>query len=202
MVSKSVAEKTFTRGPIVIENSPVSFVISGPRGRHREGLVRSTHDNLDLVSYDHSPDYHRELVLSPFAILNSLFFTQVEVERSNSVRSAPIVGVSRGNEYDDERLSYLTFSWRGNASRNTVEIVEDLFQKSSVDIFEAIQEGDSARLEWHLSAIIHACIYATTSVENRRKAIARLTIFVVGGYFVIAAAVAAAYIVDILKPFA
>lgn len=201
MIEK-VRKATDNHAPLVISNSPIPFVISGPRGRHREVLVRSTHDNLDLISYDVSADRQREMV-STVTILNALFSPSAELDRPNSVRSAPTIAISKGSPSEElerhvevnERLTYLTFAWRGNASRRTIEQVEELFSKSSVDIYEAIREGSAHNLEWHLSEIIRACVYATVSVEYRRKSVVRMGLVVGAGYFFVAlSAVLAAFL--------
>lgn len=172
--------------PIVIKNSPTSFVISGPRGVHREVLVRSAHNNLDLINYD--PDK----ILGATDTISLRDFLQPEsqsVLRTYAVRSLSIAPV-------EGRSTYLTFVWKGYASTSRIERIGEMFAKATPDIMSAIDDRAYGALEWHLSGLVRACEQASAARLARNSRFRNVVYVSLAMYAAIFAGVAGWYFAE------
>lgn len=172
--------------PIVIRNSPTSFVISGPRGVHREVLVRSAHNNLDLINYD--PDEIRGAT-DTVTLRDFLQPESPSVLRTYAVRSLSVAPV-------EGRSTYLTFVWKGYASTSRIERIREMFAKATPDILNAIDERAYGTLEWHLSGLIRACEQASAARMARNTRLRNVVFMSFALYGAIFAGVAGWYFAE------
>jgi hypothetical protein len=172
--------------PIIVRNSPVSFVITGARGTHREVLVRSAHDNLDLVGLDGQHDValpnRPRGVFSQFVIPGEADLGPLIIRSDTSFPVAPVT--EEPNGVFDRRVSYLTFAWKGMATEEDITRLATEFSYAATDIREAIERRAEGTLEWLLSRLVLICDTSTRRITLRTKA--RQRIFLLSGGFYVA----------------
>lgn len=121
---------------MVIEHSPIEFVLSGPREKGDRVLVRSSGAKLDLVdvrSDDKANQQRRYTWLSPLALIGLSYRAEVAVVRSGAL---PLTELAA-----DERSGWLSFTWRGLVSHEDVKVLQGEFDRRASDIQRAISRS-------------------------------------------------------------
>ncbi|WP_460063111.1 hypothetical protein [Pseudomonas sp. H2_H09] len=147
--------------PIVIKNSPIEFVVSGPMAGRDRILIRSENAGVDLVGKSiHSAGYkqgkaHRvtsSLIFGGPAELHTVVSGFVADFRSDV----------------DDRESMMALTWRGYATSRGVEEVKDTFLKYYRDIYAAYYYGDENDVELQVAPLIYQCSFANDSAIRSR----------------------------------
>jgi hypothetical protein len=149
----------YIKNEIRIINSPLEFVIVGPKGEYRGILASSNNATLDLIgiaAINSSRNIDGKMnVESP---ISRLFFKPSDTYLC--ARTYPLSNI----RYDDDfRLSDYVLWWKGQTTRRTFERIEKELSIRAVDIKYAIEENDTERLEWNIAPIIYLCESAKQS---------------------------------------
>lgn len=143
---------------LVIRNSPIEFVVVGPKGKRNGVLIRSENLKTDLIGFaakgqeiDDIPSSSFIDFLSKNPLLFPLLFPP---RRMYSVGSSPIKPI----KYDlDKREFEYRFYWVGRCSRSDQKSINDTFNRYVADLLIGIQEGDIEQVEWSISPTILRC---------------------------------------------
>lgn len=131
---------------LIIPNAPVPFAIMGPKGRHRQVLVRSADAPMDLVVSDS---------------LGESSSVGISIMESVLRRSSPEHLVAKGqiNSYSnhDPRGSFYSFAWRGLASKSKLLEIRESFNLIAPDLQIALRSGSPAEVEWTLAPLLLMC---------------------------------------------
>jgi hypothetical protein len=163
---------------MVIKNSPVPFVVTGPSLSHRSVLVRSENATLDLVGADSGYEDWLGGTSSGLSLLG-IFSSNLDSDIDTySVRSKATYNSGDSNE---ARGAHLTFSWKGLANASDLKFIEKVFNTISTDLYMALQHRSYENVEWQLATIVEIC-HRTTRLKRRslktRKNIYLFAIFV------------------------
>lgn len=141
-------------GAIIIENSPVEFVLVGPSKNGEVIMAKSSTAKLDLIGYAMlNNKASNEVMMIPFR----------SKRRFNIINSMPLL---RNDNYDN-RKSIVRYCWRGRSSRYQDEDLKSLFNRYSVDIIQAYEDGDKDRMVLNLSPVIFLC--QEIKLKEKRK---------------------------------
>ena len=147
---------------IVIKNSPIEFVVSGPMEGRDRIIIRTENAALDLVGKAiHSEHYKHETRPGfPLSLLPG--------------RSAQLNTVTGGYVPDarsdiDDRDSMLTFTWRGHVTRDGVRDVNSAFRMHYIDIYMSYYHGDEQDVEIQISPLIYQCSLANDKAIRSRR---------------------------------
>ena len=153
---------------VLLDSSPVSFVITGPGSGHRRVLIRSPDQNLDLVGLDSGGHENRSIKLNRniFSVLSISPAIDDNLDRF-IVRTHPRVGFDPSTSFEDDRTTYFSFAWRGWASVDEIEHIRDMFIKLGPDLEVAIKSKDINAVEWAVSGLIGIC-HSYTKRHSRR----------------------------------
>lgn len=146
--------------PLVIRNSPIEFVISGPIGGRDRVLVRTESAGLDLVALSaHSVDFES----GPRSIFHT-FYTKLGLGGLgiNTVSSLPVYDLLRDI---DSRRSRVRFAWAGLSTARERIRVEDAFNRTLPDLFDAIRHKNVDHAEYSLAPLILMC----SRINSERK---------------------------------
>lgn len=153
--------------PIVLKNSPIDFVVSGPLSGSDRILIRSEAAPLDLIGLvahedgqAYSESRNGTVIIREFAKL--LAFRPVEDRQLNLVDSHRLPDA---DEERDSRSSKFKFSWMGYASPSARERIESQFRRIAPILPHLVRKGDTAGVEWLIAPIVLDCADA----EERRK---------------------------------
>lgn len=165
-----VAASPIAAPPIVVANSPIPFVVTGPGIGHRRILIRSDHANLDLAGLD-GGNFHLPERVRPPSLLSEFSFKDNHFSFFDDfiVRSRDVHPLSSDDIYDD-RFSHLSFAWRGLASPKDMEAISDAFDKISWDLLRAIDESRLDSIEWQVAPIVSLCNTATKRMSRQMSA--------------------------------
>lgn len=153
-----------TREPshIIVDNSPIEFVVVGPRDGEDVVLAASHDAKLDLIglAIPSTADkrHHRQRTLSRTLVAPS---RQLNVVLGGAV--------SDRSGYRDSRESTMRFAWVGPSSTLSREAVEDEFRRISTELKLALDEDDDEKVERYLSQVIFQCSDAVTRLERLEK---------------------------------
>jgi hypothetical protein len=156
---------------ILAVDSPLEFVITGPKGKRDGVLIRSDNMGPDLLGYairgrdrDDSRDSEPPVITDPMLIALRTFRGVIESRRRrlNVVSSARFVQ----NVEEDERNSAFGFAWVGDATAYDRKRVQETFSRHVIDLRKAIDAEEIDRIEWSISPSIYECL----SAHERRKA--------------------------------
>jgi hypothetical protein len=146
--------------PLIVRNSPIEFVVSGPLGGRDRVLIRSENAGLDIValsSQSLEPE-PRKPPYDPFLAFFGGSSRQLHVVSSMSVPDF--------RKDSDNRKSSLNFAWVGLASELRSQRIRDTFNRSLPDIFHALDSGTSEDVEFSIAPVILVCSEAH---EQRRR---------------------------------
>jgi hypothetical protein len=160
---------------IIIDNSPIEFVLVGPRGEGTGLLLRTRNAGLDLVGacLDRSRD-KRLNYLSWWAdhLLGSRYTRTISTVWSNPTSITSLV--------DDKRLGSFTFSWLGMTEPIERKKIQEQFNNRITDLQNAIAQSDQERIEWFLGPIVAICVLAEKRHSLYRVLIRWSLIFILG----------------------
>lgn len=146
---------------VVIKNTPVEFVVSGPMGRDRI-LIRSENAGMDLVGKAiHSDGYYKDIKRSPTSSI--LFGGPAGL---HTVQSGYVADFRSDI---DGRESMLALTWRGHATNRGVEDVKETFLMYYRDIYAAYYYGDEDDVELQVAPLIYQCSLANDKAVHSQK---------------------------------
>jgi hypothetical protein len=149
------------QGFVIIDNSPIEFIIAGPKDGRDRVLVATVNAKLDLMGAAAAPGYGEDI--RPANDVLSLLFPRLRA--INSVVSRPLGDVSPDS---DSRNSSFIFVWNGYTSRSGRRWVKRMFNEFLPHIHEAIAKGDKDELTWSLGPLIRHCSEEMEKGRRRR----------------------------------
>jgi hypothetical protein len=166
---------------LTIRNSPVEFLVAGPRGSHNGVLIKSEDLKIDLIGYAARERGYKKYS----ARIPSFVFSQSR--RMYSVKSSSL----RMLDYDidmirshDERESVYKFCWIGECSRSDQIAIEEIFNLYIEDVLKGLEDADYDLVEWSIAPVVLRCSQA----KLRRQRFRNLK-FALAGIYTIAALV-------------
>jgi hypothetical protein len=140
---------------IVIDNSPIEFILFGPR-RNADGiLVRTRNAGLELIGLASDEMASEGTRSSPYNAL-SLLGLNYHPECSR-VQTTP-TNVNKIS--DDKRLGTFTFAWFGASSSGDLERIQKEFNRRAADLQSATANRDREQVEWFLGPVAALCAQA------------------------------------------
>jgi hypothetical protein len=164
---------------IVVDNSPIEFILAGPRGRGEGILVRTRNARLDLIGscLDGKEErLTRSSLYSPLSLLGVNYLPEVSVIRSHPI---PVKQIT-----DDERSGTFAFSWLGMSSLGDQEVLRTEFDRRVADIQNAIAKGDKEQVEWSLGPFVALCMKTDRKHRLYRNVIRSIFILLITGYLI------------------
>lgn len=146
---------------IVIDNSPIEFVITGPKGKRDGILVKSKNAQLDLIGF--AGNAHMKMDHKCLEISNSLW------KAPRTLNSAESFRLDHRNDDWDIRKSGYHFFWSGLCSQPEREKIRDIFNRYVADMQSGIEEHDVDLIEWSLSPIVAKCFFTHINNEKRSR---------------------------------
>lgn len=159
---------------LLLSNSPIEFIFTGPLGGRDHILVKSANAGLDLIGLAAQPGVDpRESTSSD--VLALIFGKTRQLNIVSSIKSPDL------RPEADARESRFSFAWVGYASRLGVRHVEESLNLQLPDIYEAIRDRRAMPpivpsdqkiqdIEWALGPVIYRC----TEANERRLRSRRL----------------------------
>jgi hypothetical protein len=147
---------------VIVKNSPVEFVIIGPKGEHRGIIVRSEHAGADIVGAAAYSEFSKFDVFKMNKVFP--FYIFKGKDEYNFARSYTL-----SNLDSDDRLSDYFFVWKGKATKKDIHYIEKEFSRRASDIRYAVKDNDTSRIEWNVGPIVYLCEQASMSYEKKRK---------------------------------
>lgn len=146
--------------PLIVRNSPIEFVVSGPLGGRDRVLIRSEYAGLDVVALSSQSleTERRRPPSDPFVAFFGGSSRQLNVVSSMSVPDF--------RKDTDNRKSSLNFAWVGLASALRTDRIRDTFNRSLPDIFNALDSGTAEDVEFSIAPVVLVCSEAH---EQRRR---------------------------------
>jgi hypothetical protein len=159
---------------VIIENSPVKFVIAGPSAGRDRLLVRSKHAGFDLIaaSTQFRAGARKRNPVSMFSVA----FRRPPV---NALQSREMSDLDPARDFRSSRFS---FTWSGYATEDDLEDVQKIFDFVIADLYAALRDGDQAEIEWVLAPLIHRCGEAHQRMYWRRLTLLALGAFIFALY--------------------
>ncbi len=148
---------------IVLNNSPIPFVILGPMGRKNVFILRSSNVTLDLLGCA-IVNGKRPSGLYSF----SESFFQINKSR-NIIRTKPVEILKVSETDSDERLSEYIFCWSGNCNFQDGKQIAEMFELHISSILHAIENNDIEQAEFQISSIIYLCNLANETFFVKQK---------------------------------
>jgi hypothetical protein len=183
VVSSFHNEPLFNKA-MILDTSPISFAIVGPKGRHRGILVRSSLPCLDLVGLEHVDPKTSTANTSLISLFGSP--RAFSLVRSASVVPADLLtekGTEKGSTRDHRR-SNLNFAWRGMASEEDLKQISETFTLITADLARALQENEASEVEWYIAPLITMCV-ASNLRWSSRVIFRRIVYLVVGSIYIL-----------------
>jgi hypothetical protein len=153
-----------------VTNSPVEFLVIGPRMGKDAVLVKSKGAGLDLLGIVAGGN-GEDGEYRPIALM-SLLMPWTELPRQlNVVESDPASDLAPTS---DKRRSKVRFAWVGQSDQSAKHRIERLFRSSREEIQMAVLKQDQDKLDWLLAPLILACVQAS---QRRLRSRATLRTF-------------------------
>ncbi|MBC3911397.1 hypothetical protein [Undibacterium umbellatum] len=165
---------------VIIKNSPIDFVLTGPFGGRDRVMIRTENAGIDLIA---SCSQSVDRVQKRFTSDPILAVFGGRKRQLNVVSSMPVPDIRRDV---DERESRLNFAWVGLASTMQIEKINYLFIQNTPDIFYAIKGRDEEDVEFNIAPIVLAC----SEMNEIRRRNGRMLRVLTGFYAVLALGVA------------
>ena len=146
---------------LVLEKSPIEFIVVGAKGVRHSVLLRSDTAQLDLVGFAASMSGKNKRY-SP----QPSFLAPRKPRILSSVRSYPL---SRPNDEEDSREATYQFCWVGLSSEEDKQRIEELFRKHASDLQAGIDKQDMERIEWSLAPVLLECTTAEYRASRRQR---------------------------------
>jgi len=128
---------------VIILDSPIEFILIGTINNKRTVISQSRNAKIDLKSYASMSVFLEKPTNNILDMKINLIPIKVEAE------------VEINSEFT--RDDTLTFIWRGLASTKDKELIKNIFNEYSSNIFYAYTRNYDDDFEWFLSDIITLC---------------------------------------------
>lgn len=149
---------------IIIENSPIEFAIIAPNSWNRGVIVKSHNAGLDLIG---SPSIRASKSIRLIEKLkknrNQMQYNRVNSDFFNEIAL-------------DDRKSDFWFVWKGFASKEELQIIQDEFNNRMSDILSALNNHDIKDIEWSISPIVTLC---ETTISLKKEKLKRTKIIII-----------------------
>jgi hypothetical protein len=167
---------------LAIRNSPVEFLVAGPRGSRNGILIRSDDLKLDLIGFAaREPGHNKYSEDIPLLFYAFFPFVYSQPRRKNSVKSSSL----RMVDYDrnlirghDERESEYKFCWIGECSPSDKFAIEKVFNLYIEDVLKGLEDADNDLVEWSIAPVVLRCSQA----KLRRQKFRNLSLAFIGIY--------------------
>lgn len=174
MINSNIPFKVLT-----IRNSPVEFLLAGPKGSRNGILIRSDNLKTDLIGFAAKGRYYKKHVLH----ISSIFPSQTR--RMYSVRSSSLRMVDYDfdtiRSHDDREFEY-KFCWIGECGLKDQFVVEKDFNLFINDILKGLESADNDLVEWSIAPVVLSCLEAKLRIQRFRY----LTLASIGIYSIAA----------------
>ncbi len=149
---------------IVAVESPIEFVVIGPKGGKDGICIRSDNMMPDLLGFAiRSNDIEEESAPTPSSVTlvyTVLFGTNRQLHLMTSVR------LSQSDDKDTRGAS-LKLAWVGGASEIGTKRIRRAFDSAVLELQKSIDTGDVERLEWSLAPVLYECMGANERYKQR-----------------------------------
>jgi len=156
-----MTETNKEKGGLVIQRSPIEFVVVGAKGWSDGVLVRSEGCPLDLVGF--AAVYPSASEDSPTA---DNLVSWYRPRTMWAVESYPISPDS--NDWED-RKSVMRFCWVGLCTKADEKKINSVFNQHAADLRAGITKRNMERVEWSLASVIFYCAAAHSRIKGRRR---------------------------------
>lgn len=173
---------------VVIKNSPVEFVVSGPMGGRDRIIIRSENAGLDLIGKAMHVGGYRNDIRSN-SLISQIFGAP---PRLNTVVGGYVSDVR--SDIDD-RDSMVTFTWRGHSTKSGVMVVHETFFIFYKEIYASYFYGDEDDVELQISPLIYQCSWANEKALRSQRMIKLL----LGSYAFLGLAASLWYVLSFLR---
>jgi len=158
---------------LAIRNSPVEFLVAGPRGSRNGILIRSDDLKLDLIGFAARERGHNKYSEDIPLLFYAFFpFVYSQPRRKNSVKSSSL----RMVDYDrnlirghDERESEYKFCWIGECSPSDKFAIEKVFNLYIEDVLKGLEDADNDLVEWSIAPVVLRCSQAKLRLQKFRN---------------------------------
>lgn len=149
---------------IVIKNSPIEFILVGPKGKHKGVIAKSDNSDLALIGVAASENYR-----PAFSILSWLAKVtfSIRFESYYSVRTHHLSNIDESEK--DSRLSDYSLWWKGAVSSEDKDDIHKEFSRRAADIQNSVTNDDVDRFEWNLAPILLLCHKANQRGRIHRR---------------------------------
>lgn len=149
---------------ILVENSPIEFVLIGPNPVAKGVIAKSKNASIDLIGASASSNFYDEIYIerSTLSLVSRLFL----IENTYGVRSSMLKNITPRSKRS--RRSEYEFFWRGFAQDRELEKIKIELRESATDIFLSLKEKNSSAFDWHISRIVKLCYDANRKSKMRR----------------------------------
>jgi hypothetical protein len=149
---------------IIVRNSPIEFVVSGPFGGRDRILVRSENAGLELIGLVAEND-DSFTSRAPSLILLSLY----RIFRPGEFRAHVVDSMFMPDlqPKSDARNSRLRFAWKGLGSRQYYQYIEDSLNSSLSDLYRGIYNSDIDEVEFAIAPLIARCVKIDSRLRKR-----------------------------------
>jgi len=155
---------------LTVKDSPVEFLLAGPKGNRSGILIRSDNLKTDLIGFAvRERDQTNRIIY--FGTLLKVYLGW-SARRMYSVKSLslktqdPDSGVIHGL---DDRKSVYKFCWRGDCTSYDIIAIERIFNLYIEDVLKGLNEKDDEFAEWSIAPIILCCSEAMLRKQWRRR---------------------------------
>jgi hypothetical protein len=165
---------------LAIRNSPVEFLVAGPRGSRNGILIKSDDTKLDLIGFAARESGHNKYSEGILLLFYTFFpFLYSQSRRKNSVKSSSLRMVDcdrsliRGH---DERDSEYKFCWIGECSPSDMFAIEKVFNLYIEDVLKGLEDADNDLVEWSIAPVVLRCSQAKLRLQKTRNLILAITV--------------------------
>ncbi len=150
--------------PIIIQNSPVEFLVTAQVGGKDLVVIKSIDAPLDLIGVVTGGGSFNGATTISNTILADFFFG--ESRQLNVVAGYPVSDLLANA---DTRTSSMKFAWVGECSEYRRERVQESFRTASPEIVRSLICQDVALVEWSLGDVVLQCSLASQRKTHRRR---------------------------------
>ncbi|EGW22672.1 hypothetical protein [Methylobacter tundripaludum] len=163
---------------IIIENSPIEFLIVGPHDGRDKVIVRSANAGLDLLGLAVESSSSSAKSDMPSSTISSLIGSSRQL---NVVNSYPVDDLKPRS---DARKSKMKFAWVGDCGSIRREQIQQSFERSLSDLRNALNDTNETLVEWSIAPVVFQCSMAKEQrLSFRRFFYVTLAIYGIAGLF-------------------
>ncbi len=140
---------------LILQNSPIEFVLVGPHQSRDAVILKSENSGLDLLGMASEGDIDSEK--SPtFNLLASMFLPNVG-RQLNVVESYQVTDLESSK---DKRRSSFRFAWVGYCNPSRKRRIKQSLDRSIIDIRQGVLDKNIPDIELSISSLIYNCSLA------------------------------------------